>query len=685
MLTVKRINTRSGMTFVEIMVSLGLFILLLGVSLSIWSFVYKTWAVENIRTKLRVNLEMAVENIKSELRLSSAEFISLYKPPSESDYKAISFSLPTIGNDGFAVLQADGTIFWDRSVIYHVYENPPGSGTLELRRTEFTDNHDILINTSQREAQLSSVYTNGSGTGALNGSNSATKIIFRNLVDLTIEPQLVEFDGYSPTTTRSGNVELGSIKLTSGEHIFKFFITGKNASSSGFSMGLDSVTITKSGCTREVEVYPVEDSSGDSSSIIYALGWGGNNYFQYSSDAVDDYVSFRIYYDQFLESNFDETIRSNTILTSGTNSYPNNPFVQLAAPSDNSVTCWQASTQTGSGPSDYPPAVTGDVLPASDDFVIRNVIRGTGSGDSVNVAPDGKKFRIKFVAHSSDSLTINSAYFAERSVSNPEDTQGAVYQVFFGGNPNALIPGGGELWSDWITYTIQENKDYMITFYTSVVSNNKKFKYWDPGTSTVNSYFSDVSDNSASDPNWDTATCVESPLLFSVEDIEQWANKGTVISKIYDTKINGGTAPSYDTLSWVSSVGADISVELRAGDQSDLGDAASWTSVSNGGSIPASLDGRRYIQFRATLTSPSPYTDIPWIDDVSINWPGETATCDISCYFTQKPSYGILSLKIDNMDLVKGLKFSVMVYDDFRGIQYDQSLTAEVEPRNTGK
>jgi type II secretory pathway pseudopilin PulG len=169
MLTVKRINTRSGMTFVEIMVSLGLFILLLGVSLSIWSFVYKTWAVENIRTKLRVNLEMAVENIKSELRLSSAEFISLYKPPSESDYKAISFSLPTIGNDGFAVLQADGTIFWDRSVIYHVYENPPGSGTLELRRTEFTDNHDILINTSQREAQLSSVYTNGSGTGALNG------------------------------------------------------------------------------------------------------------------------------------------------------------------------------------------------------------------------------------------------------------------------------------------------------------------------------------------------------------------------------------------------------------------------------------------------------------------------------------------------------------------------------------
>src|SRR3989338_3835105 len=129
------------MSLPELMVSLTIGILLLGVVFSIWYFLYQTWAVERIRTELRLNLEVAMEKLKEELRLSSVTYISLYKPVGSADYTAISFPAANPDFNGFSQLDADGYVYWDNSVIYHVYETPPASGKLELRRTIFTDNH----------------------------------------------------------------------------------------------------------------------------------------------------------------------------------------------------------------------------------------------------------------------------------------------------------------------------------------------------------------------------------------------------------------------------------------------------------------------------------------------------------------------------------------------------------------
>jgi len=685
-MSIKKNACNKGISMIEIIIAGLISTVIIGSCINIWSFGYKNWALERMRSKLRINLEMALENIKSELRLSNTQYLSLYKSSGMSEYKAISFPVPTLNSNGFASLESNGMIYWDKSVIYHVYGTSPN---LELRRTEFTNNHNYLVDTTQRELQLQYVYMDGNGNGedTPNNNKAETKTIFTNLVDLTIAPLIAEFDGYNSSLTRSESVSMGSIKLTPGDHLFKFYVTDKNANSSGYEFGIDSLAITPSGSTREVEIYAPTATGGASHPTEYAFGWGGNNYHQYNAGAVDDFMTLTIYNDEYIESNFSRTIRSNTVLTSGTNGYDNNPYVQLASADSNSQFLWMASGQTGVAAVNYPQGAIGDVLPSSDDFLIRTVIKGTTPNDFIDLLTNQKKLRIKFSAHSLDSLNIVSAYLVKRSTISEEDGTGAVYQLTFNsGNAGVVIPANTDIWTDWLTLIAENNVDYLVTMRVTVVSNNKKFKYWDPNdAAATNSYFSVSSDNSAAAVDWDSTKCIATPYIFSIEAIEQWANEGTLISVIYDTNINSVTDPNYDTICWDQNSGdGSITVEMRAGDQSDLSDATSWTSVTNGGMVPSGCDGKRYMQFRVTMASNDPYVFLPWIDNVRIKWPGETRICDISCYYTKNTDYGIISLKVDDLDPTKGLSFKVTVYDVFQGVTYSASSTAQVEPRNSG-
>ena len=189
---VNKFRPKGGMTIPEVLISVMLGMIILSLVISMWYYAYKNWTLDRIRTSLRVNLEIATERIKEELRLSSATYISLYKPSGETEYKAISFPVAGEGANGFFALDAEGDIYWDGSVIYHVYENP-STGNTELRRTEFTSNHDVLVDKPQRDAQLASVVTDGDGSGAVNSDNASTKVIFTSLVDLTISPKSQEF------------------------------------------------------------------------------------------------------------------------------------------------------------------------------------------------------------------------------------------------------------------------------------------------------------------------------------------------------------------------------------------------------------------------------------------------------------------------------------------------------------
>ncbi|MGB2705419.1 MAG: prepilin-type N-terminal cleavage/methylation domain-containing protein [Candidatus Omnitrophota bacterium] len=667
-----RKHKNRGMTLTEVLFAFVIGTMLIGIVLGMWYFAYRNWAVERIRSTLRTNLEIALERIKDETRLSTTSYTSRYQ--GETGYIAISFPMATADANGFFTLDAGGKIYWDRSVIYHMYPNL-ATGHNELRRTEFTNNHAILVDTAEREAQLISVVENGNGDSAPNASNSSMKVIFENLVDMAITTEAGTFDGYSPTERRSENVEFGSIRLDPGNHSLRFEVTGQNASSLGYEIGIDTLSITPSGCKREAEVCAVSATSGDTASIesLPAVGWSGNMYREYRSDAIGDHITFSLYYDEWLECNFDNSIRENTILTG------DNLYVQLADATQAGEICWQASVQTGSDGADFVAPFTG--------VTIRNIISG-GSIDR-----DGSRISVKFTANSipGNTLTIDGAWVTQMSplgTGDDYDGTGTPLQLLFNSLSGVVIPGGQETWSDWAEFPVTQANNYFVTFYMSAAS---YVTYWQgPVTDppTVNSYFQ--AGNRAQSNDWthsDEYPVTNSPGIYAVESAENWVALGTVQSAIYDTRIDSDTAPAYNNLSWDSYVpaGASVSMQVRASDNSDMSSATGWASTSNGGSLSSSLDGKRYVQFKAALTSGFPYTDYPRIDNVSIQWPGAPKICDISGFFAQKPDYAKIKLTVDGQEPTKGYTFKVTVFDYFQGKRYDASLTAEVEPRNAGR
>jgi hypothetical protein len=219
-------------------------------------------------------------------------------------------------------------------------------------------------------------------------------------------------------------------------------------------------------------------------------------------------------------------------------------------------------------------------------------------------------------------------------------------------------------------------------------------------------------------------TCTATRNIYAVQEIEVYKKTGSVLSGIYDTQL---TAPNYNNIGWTESIptaagttSADI--EVYAGsDSAPNMSSASWDSPDSANPHPLSIGSGRYAQLGAILYAvpywecPScgaEYTDTayklnppashlcsnaacssylipavkrPQLDNVTIDWPGEAQLCNVDAYFTQKPDYGIIKLTVDGQELMREVQIDITVSDDFRGDPVEISLTAGVEPRNTGR
>ncbi|MFH1380644.1 MAG: prepilin-type N-terminal cleavage/methylation domain-containing protein, partial [Candidatus Omnitrophota bacterium] len=610
-----KFSHKSGMTLTEVLMSLALGAIIIGIVMGMWYFAYKNWNIEIVKTKLRVQLEIAMEQIKKELRLSSATYISLYKPPASSVYEAISFPQATRDANNFLVLSG-GNIFWDTSIIYHTYEDPI-SGNTQFRKTIFTDNNSVITNTAQREAQLVSVVADGDGSGAINGGNATTKIIFENLIDFTMEPKAQYFDGYSPVAQRSDNVEFGTVKLDPGDHDITFQVIGANTASTGFEMGIDTMSIAPSGCVREAEAYVPVASSGDGTTKVSAVGWGGNNYLEYNADGVGDYATFRLYYDAWVESNFDNFVLENMVTPEA------DPSLRLAAPKESGdAECWTAGDQTD-------PGGDGSITLPDANLSIRNIL------SSSKIERSGSLVRIKFTAHSANPLTINTATIMESASPGGDDGTGVVMQLFFsdpaipageeepesggtkigndgGAAPSFVsIPAGNFVWSNWAEFSMDETKEYLVSFSTPIAN----VAYWTPTDviGITNSFYSLMVDDLPSSLIWGSSTA--SPSTYAVEAAENWLPVGTATSIAYDTKMEN---PNYGQIAWTSykPSGTDIALKVRSSDNSSMAGATDWSALAGLSSSPSpiSIGTGRYVQFQATLTTSAPYTAFPWID-----------------------------------------------------------------------
>lgn len=675
---------QQGFTLVETYVAMAIGGAFLMSVLGAWFYTTKIWKEESVRMAVRVGVERGIERLKEDVRLSDYNNILFY-PAGPGPYTGISLPRATPDSTGRLTFSS-GQIAWDRTVLYHLYDN---AGTQELRRTVISG-----FNSSEaaRQATLDAAVAAGSVAGA------DTSVLCKGTaLSLQITPQSPEFDGYAATTSRSGLTSFGSVTLAPGSHEITFETTGKNDASSGYGIGIDSIQISPSGGEREAEALSVAATSGQASAIedmsAYSDLWGGNHQRRYASAAAGDYLSLDIEYDQWLESNFSNMTHANTVIT-GTD-----PALRLASRETQSQTPnWLASSQTAAG-------IEGDLTLAAVQSV-RTVIHGT----SLNRAAD--MVRLKFTAGSGSGMAIQSAYFGVRSGSEAlgtgtADFSGTPVLLYFdnapvadgspdpdgavgtGGATSITVGAGEHVWSNWFEYSVPSPApDYLVSMNVAAGGAGKTYTQTS-GTVPVHSYR--IDDPAGTDvavspwtalPNYGTYA-----YAFGAVEMAGWSNAGTATSQVYDTRM---TSPGYSQISWNASLpaGATVQTKVRTSANADMTGANSWSTVSAYTVSPssiASLSPQRYIQFQTTLTAASPYTSYPSIDDLSITWPGQSTLVSLSGHYTKKSDYGKFRVLVDGVATVKELEMALTVSQEYRGTTHSFTLNAESKPRNTGR
>ena len=91
-----------------------------------------------------------------------------------------------------------------------------------------------------------------------------------------------------------------------------------------------------------------------------------------------------------------------------------------------------------------------------EDYNVRNVI---GNG---NLAFGGDKVRLTFKGHSGSAGQIDGASIGLPHGVNPEDFIGPPTRITFGTNDFGVLPAGGTLESDEITFTLDDTKDHLV-------------------------------------------------------------------------------------------------------------------------------------------------------------------------------------------------------------------------------
>jgi len=625
--------------------------------------------------KLRQDVEIAAELIKHDTHLSNTNGILFY-PANASCYTAISLPQSVPDADGFLTFSSS-LISWGRTVIYHLYTH---DGKTDLRKTTFSS---FQSDSTTRQTQLDNVVANGDGSAGPGGAYTTTTIFSSDTISLAITPPRATFDGYAAQTEISEPVSFGSLVLSAGNHAISFIVTGANAASTGYGIGVDyialSTSISGGSGKREAEaLLPATTSSGTTTTEYLNSPWSGNAHVQYLAPGVDSYVTFTTYYDMWMESNFDKFTHSDTAV------YGSNPCLSVASREDQSLhPAWKAQVQTDDtiGGANY-------IIASSKTY------RCVASGSKIQ--RNGDMIRVMFSAGDSGSLTISSAYFGVRSLSTGNFSAAPTRLYFDNGsgepavgsianpgvNVGITIPAGSFAWTNWFTYTLASPSanDFLISFCAA----GSATSWTDPASSTQ-SYAVDgdhAADMTLSGPTTSSQT-------IAAEQIAGWAASGTATSPIFDTKL---AAPVYNQLVWTPTLPGTSTVhfKVRSSASSDMSGAADWASVSAITATPGSLSGTvsnlRYLQYQAIFQTAAPYTAAyPTVDDVKIDWPGQTALVEMSGVFTKKPNYGVFKVQVDGTDPVKVLECELSASSVVHGKTLSCVMKLEELPANTGK
>jgi prepilin-type N-terminal cleavage/methylation domain-containing protein len=679
---------RGGFTLVELSVSAAILVIALTMAMAGFVYVIRGTRQSTVQDELDIDVQIAMESLKKNLRLTSLNMMYFY-PGSNGPYTAVSFPMARDDDRDGAVDLDPGTgrIIWDKQVVYHVWSGVPN----QLRMTTF-DPRNSGLTAAQRQEQINSVVANGNGSSTHESAGARTEVVFANLFSWTLSPNAATYDGYAATLGREAGVVLGTIPLAPGSHTFKFAVMGKNSSSSGRCIGIDSLFMSPSYGRREGEAqWPVTAQSGATASREYMAGgsWDNNLHLYFPSTAVGHYMTLTMANDRWEETCFRQTGEShdNTTVLFDQSLTPYDFVVKL----DGKGTNWFARTQTGD--------TNGIAANESLGCAVRVMLKGEEMPAGNWLSYDGGRCSVAFRAGASagDNLRIRDAFIAEcaSSSSNTMDAAaGTVRRLLFSGANGVTVQGGTMTWSDALIYTIRKEKSYFVTYLVGTgASEGNAWKWSDLVAPTQpSSYIIPASAlpgaSDAEDATWSSkGSAFPTNSIFGVRWLAtSYPTNGVYVSQVFDTALS---AADFTEMTWNSDVpaGTTLGMRVRSGNSNDLSDAGSWVTVAAPGAIDPG--DKRYVQVSAQLKPDAAGLSTPRLKDFTVKWTGETRAVDVGGTFTKGPDYGIFQLTVDGLQLKRGVVVYLKIYEATLGYSGNRTitseLTSEIVPRNSGK
>ncbi|MDD5704281.1 MAG: type II secretion system protein [Kiritimatiellae bacterium] len=693
-----------GFTIVEMVIAAMLVAVATALGMYGWMNVVRGERRNSTQAELDISVRTAIERIRAETRLSAIDKM-VYFPDGPGPYKAISFPAAfDRDEDGLTPTVDDGTkILWDSTVIYHVAAGEPD----KLMRTVFT-NRDNGMSDDERRTQLASVVANGNGEGAEGvGETASSRVIFANFFDWSIDPTAGDFDAYASRLGRSARA-MGSARLSPGNHIFTFTCVGKNTSSSGYKLGLDTLCVSATGHHREAE-----DQTASASPTVeraYSLGWSGHNHALVPAINKNATLTLTMANDRWEETNFDYRQGQGTGHVAPRFDFARKDIVMEVT---GSGVVWNASEQTYDA--DPPNAIASNVNYSAFRVLIRGGVDGAIRHDgrlltyadtlpSPLPSPPNSYVRIRVPPGASlgtPSATITEA----KDLTSLDGRSGAPVrrlQLYPDPADAGCVLGvlrQRDTDNNAVTYmNIDHTNSYVVTFW---IYNATGLVTWD------NNRYADVSSMTAVHTNCATATAFRdvrktatwtglphvlyrNDICYVQEIVTVCAKEGYYVSQVFDTTMD---VPRYDLIEWreIKPDGTDIEIQSRAGSSAEaLAADEDWSAVpldANGGSPGASY--LRYVQFRARLVSDDAVGATPLLRSVTIGWPGEDRIVDVGGVITVGPDFGAYSLTVDGEKVIRGLHVALEIYKDVPGTggakRLTSSMSIEVEPRNSYK
>lgn len=730
---------RAGVTLLELTFALGIFALIVGMSMTSWTLFTQKSRLVNEQALLDIDVRRVIERFRAEVGNTSRDTLIFY-PVNSSPYQAISFALPRDQDgDGLMDMAPGGTnLLWRDTVIYHVWNQSPH----QMRRTVF-HNRATNVSYTARYEQIDNVVRVGNGTQAcLQNETSETMVLFENLFTGKLWHAEAQFDAYAPVANTRERVTYGTVPITPGEQRIQFTVVGSNPQATGARrLTLDRFSATHSG-------WPLETEYAIGTETPTYIGQGlSSAAYAYKAPTCADGSGFDLTYnnDTLEECLFIGEGRNVTISNTLVNFDTTIPDTRMASGQycvkleGQFTNAWSCTEQAGSS-SQYYNFSTNPVILMRIPILADTVLNASGNPSAYGIRSDGfgPIFRVRQEAAAYfPSCRIGAASFAIikptdlplNSPTVPSSSDFIPLDIWADGSlvarhpdyspnpyaysdrilelrPAALtaIPAGSTL---LLQFAVRRAKSY--------VPNN-----WNIGITCFNVarsipgcwIYATDNTNELATATWSSIPNVTHHAMIPIVEsmVLNFAERGDYISHVYDTKDTSSQAKLFSWNAYLPS-GTALAMYARSGnylsaDGFSITDAPDWINVAQASSgLAFSGNTGRFVQFRASFTAqratqPPGYGGLGTAGPYSSNTPrllrawftcdGDTRYVDISADVLKGPDGPLYTVKVNDQMLVRGVTMEIEIFKDVRGIggvtqRLRSSMTAEIDPRNSGK